>query len=82
MLLLLLQIYGADNVFDADRLIDLLGAFETFRSASASATGGQNSRCQPGRQRLQTQLQSAGVLLQQALCVLACLQLLWCQWSS
>ena len=36
----LLQIYGADNVFDADRLIDLLGAFETFRSASASATGG------------------------------------------
>lgn len=33
------QIYGKENVFDADRLIDLLGAFETFREASQSARG-------------------------------------------
>ena len=33
------QIYGKNNLFDADRLIDLLGAFETFRSASTSAAG-------------------------------------------
>ena len=35
----MLQIYGKNNTFDADRLIDLLGAFETFRSASTSASG-------------------------------------------
>ena len=37
--MMLLQIYGKDNVFDADRLIDLLGAFETFREASQSGRG-------------------------------------------
>lgn len=34
-----LQIYGKEDTFDADRLIDLLGAFETFREASQSARG-------------------------------------------
>ncbi|KAK9787007.1 hypothetical protein WJX73_009983 [Symbiochloris irregularis] len=33
------MIYGKENVFDAERLIDLLGAFETFREASQSARG-------------------------------------------
>lgn len=33
------QIYGKHNVFDAERLIDLLDAFETFREASTSARG-------------------------------------------
>lgn len=28
------QVYGRDTVFDADRLIDLLDAFETFTEAS------------------------------------------------
>lgn len=33
------QVYGRDTVFDADRLIDLLDAFETFTEASRSARG-------------------------------------------
>jgi len=33
------QIYGKDDVFDVERLIDLLSAFETFREASQSARG-------------------------------------------
>lgn len=33
------QVYGRDTVFDADRLIDLLDAFETFTVASRSARG-------------------------------------------
>ena len=33
------QIYGKNDVFDAERLIDLLGAFETFREASQSGMG-------------------------------------------
>lgn len=31
--------YGRNTVFDADRLIDLLDAFETFTEASRSARG-------------------------------------------
>lgn len=34
-----LQVYGKDAVFDADRLIDLLTAFEDFSVASRSARG-------------------------------------------
>jgi hypothetical protein len=34
-----LQIYGKENKFDAARLIDLLGAYETFAAASRSARG-------------------------------------------
>ena len=34
-----LQVYGKDSVFDADRLIDLLAAFEDFSVASKSAQG-------------------------------------------
>lgn len=33
------MVYGKDSVFDADRLIDLLAAFEDFSVASKSATG-------------------------------------------
>jgi aarF domain-containing kinase len=33
------MIYGRDNVFDAERLIDMLNAFETFTVHSRSATG-------------------------------------------
>jgi len=33
------MIYGKDDVFDAERLIDVLSAFESFKSASASARG-------------------------------------------
>lgn len=33
------QIYGKENKFDAARLIDLLGAYETFAVASQSARG-------------------------------------------
>ncbi|GAB4818789.1 hypothetical protein N2152v2_005835 [Parachlorella kessleri] len=33
------QVYGRDSVFDADRLIDLLVAFETFTERSKSARG-------------------------------------------
>ena len=35
----LLQVYGKDSVFDADRLIDLLAAFEDFAVASKSSRG-------------------------------------------
>ena len=34
-----LQVYGKNSVFDADRLIDLLAAFEDFAVASKSARG-------------------------------------------
>ena len=34
-----MQIYGKDNVFDVERLIDLLSAFESFREAAQSARG-------------------------------------------
>eukprot|EP01025_Chloroclados_australasicus_P040545 TRINITY_DN423_c0_g2_i11.p2 TRINITY_DN423_c0_g2~~TRINITY_DN423_c0_g2_i11.p2 ORF type:complete len:776 (+),score=103.02 TRINITY_DN423_c0_g2_i11:149-2329(+) len=33
------MVYGKNSVFDADRLIDLLSAFETFKVASSSARG-------------------------------------------
>lgn len=33
------MIYGKNNVFDAERLVDLLSAFESFKSASISARG-------------------------------------------
>ena len=33
------QVYGKDGVFDADRLIDLLSAFEDYAVASKSAQG-------------------------------------------
>jgi aarF domain-containing kinase len=33
------MVYGKSNVFDADRLIDLLNAFETFTVSTRSATG-------------------------------------------
>ena len=38
-MVVLLQVYGKDSVFDADRLIDLLAAFEDFSVASKSARG-------------------------------------------
>lgn len=38
-MLFALQIYGKENKFNAARLIDLLGAYETFREASQSARG-------------------------------------------
>ena len=34
-----MQVYGKDSVFDADRLIDLLAAFEDFAVASKSSRG-------------------------------------------
>ncbi len=34
-----LQIYGKENHFNAARLVDLLGAYETFKVASNSARG-------------------------------------------
>lgn len=37
------QIYGKDDVFDVERLIDLLSAFESFREASQSARGDMDS---------------------------------------
>ena len=37
--LVVLQIYGKAEVFDVDRLIDLLSAFESFSEASQSARG-------------------------------------------
>eukprot|EP00887_Chlorella_sp_A99_P006706 scaffold3.g6706.t1 len=33
------MVYGRNTTFDADRLIDLLGAFETFQEAASSARG-------------------------------------------
>jgi hypothetical protein len=33
------QIYGKENQFNAARLVDLLGAYETFKEASQSARG-------------------------------------------
>lgn len=33
------MVYGKDGVFDAEKLIDLLGAFETFKVSSSSAMG-------------------------------------------
>ena len=33
------QIYGKDSQFDAARLVDLLGAYESFKVASTSARG-------------------------------------------
>ena len=33
------MIYGKNNVFDAERLVDLLSAFESFKSASLTARG-------------------------------------------
>lgn len=33
------MIYGKDKIFDAERLIDLLSAFESFKGASKTATG-------------------------------------------
>ena len=37
------QIYGKNDVFDVERLIDLLSAFESFREASQSARGDLDS---------------------------------------
>lgn len=34
-----MQIYGKENQFNAARLVDLLGAYETFKEASQSARG-------------------------------------------
>ncbi|GMH43909.1 hypothetical protein BSKO_11843 [Bryopsis sp. KO-2023] len=33
------MVYGKDGIFDAEKLIDLLGAFETFKVSSSSAMG-------------------------------------------
>lgn len=33
------MVYGKEGIFDADRLIDLLNAFESFTVASQSARG-------------------------------------------
>lgn len=43
----LLQVYGRNTVFDADRLIDLLVAFESFTEAAKSARGSLD--LDPGR---------------------------------
>lgn len=37
------QVYGKDTAFDADRLIDLLAAFETYSEASQSARGNMDT---------------------------------------
>ena len=37
------QIYGKESQFDAARLIDLLGAYESFKVASTSARGAMDS---------------------------------------
>ena len=34
-----MQIYGKESQFDAARLVDLLGAYESFKVASTSARG-------------------------------------------
>ena len=41
------MIYGRDNVFDAERLIDMLNAFETFTVNSRSAAGDTASQLAP-----------------------------------
>ena len=38
-----LQIYGKESQFDAARLIDLLGAYESFKVASTSARGSMDA---------------------------------------
>ena len=38
-----MQIYGKDSQFDAARLIDLLGAYESFKVASTSARGSMDA---------------------------------------
>ena len=43
-----LQVYGKEGVFDADRLIDLLAAFEDFAVASKSARGDMDVAPRPG----------------------------------
>ena len=43
-----MQIYGKENKFNAARLIDLLGAYETFREASQSARGSLDAESFPG----------------------------------
>lgn len=41
------MVYGKEKVFDADRLIDLLNAFETFTVAASSARGDMDNVPQP-----------------------------------
>ena len=38
-----MQIYGKEGQFDAARLVDLLGAYESFKVASTSARGSMDS---------------------------------------
>ena len=38
-----MQIYGKESQFDAARLVDLLGAYESFKVASSSARGSMNN---------------------------------------
>ena len=38
-----MQIYGKESQFDAARLVDLLGAYESFKVASTSARGSMSS---------------------------------------
>ena len=33
------MVYGKNDVFDAERIVDLLGAFESFKESSDSARG-------------------------------------------
>ena len=40
---LAVQIYGKESQFDAARLVDLLGAYESFKVASTSARGSMSS---------------------------------------
>lgn len=46
------MIYGKGKVFDADRLIDLLQAFETFASNSKTARGNMDAAASPSQGRL------------------------------
>lgn len=55
------MVYGRDTVFDADRLIDLLDAFETFTVASRSARGDMDLTEDPLQQAAQQRLAAAAV---------------------
>ena len=53
-----MQVYGKENKFDAARLIDLLGAYETFAVASTSARGSMDE--EDGSSAAALQPRSAG----------------------
>ncbi|KAL4452695.1 hypothetical protein ABPG75_008357 [Micractinium tetrahymenae] len=56
------MVYGRDTVFDADRLIDLLDAFETFTEASRSARGDLDLPADPMQQGAAQRLAASAAL--------------------